>query len=82
MPDPAGGFVLELSRGRVRVLGVEARAAVLPGVAPPVLPWTAGVVVRTDDGAAAARGLAALEAVPGGWMAGAAAAGGVGVVFC
>ena len=82
LPDPAGGFVLELARGRVRVLDVEALGAVLPGVVAPALPWTAGVVVRTEDGAAAARELAALEPVPGGWMAGPAAAGGVAVAFC
>jgi hypothetical protein len=80
-PDPAGGFVLELSRGRVRILPPEAMAAVLPGVAPPALPFMAGMVVRTDDGAAAARDLSPLTTIPGGWMAPPDRAGGAAVVF-
>ena len=80
-PDPAGGFLLELSRGRVRILTVEALATVLPGIVPPVLPFMAAMVIRTHDGATAARGLAALQAVPGGWMAGPDLAGGAAVVF-
>ncbi len=81
LPDPAGGFLLALSRGQVRLLPVEALASVLPGVVAPVLPFMAGLVVRTDDGTAAARGIAALTEVPGGWMAGPDRAGGAAVVF-
>lgn len=78
MPDPAGGFVLPLDRGAVRVLDVAGLAAVLPGVEPPTLPFMAGIVVRTEDGAATARTLADLREVPGGWMA---MAGGAAIVF-
>lgn len=77
-PDPAGGFVLDLVRGQVRILTVEALGDVLPGVAPPVLPFMAGMVVRTEDAAVTVRGMADLAAVPGGWMA---VAGGTAVVF-
>jgi hypothetical protein len=82
VPDPAGGFTLDLARGRVRILTTDALAAVLPGVVPPTLPFMAGLVVRTSDGAAAAQGLAALVPVPGGWMAGPDLAGGAALVFC
>ncbi len=67
-PDPAGGFLLRLPGAaraagpkapaletRVRVLTPEALASVLPGVVPPASPCMAGMVVRTADGAAAAR---------------------------
>lgn len=81
-PDPAGGFMLVLGRGRVRVLEAAALEDVLPGVVAPVLPFMAGIVVRTEDEGEAARGLAKLQAVPGGWMAGPGLAGGAAVVFC
>ncbi len=96
-PDPLGGFVLRLPGGvgaagpfsdametRVRMLWPEALAEALPGVEPPSMPFLAGMVVRTADGAAAARALpgAALVAAPGGWMAPPAIAGGAAVVFC
>ena len=77
-PDPAGGFALHLDRGLVRMLDAEGLAATLPGVTPPTLPFMAGIVIRTDDGATAARGMADLVPVPGGWMA---QAGGTAVVF-
>ncbi len=80
-PDPAGGFLLELGRGQVRILTVEALGVVLPGVVPPVLPFMAGLVVRTEDAAATVRVLATLAQVPGGWMAAPAIAGGAAVVF-
>ncbi len=48
-PDPAGGFVLPLSKGRVRLLPPDGLALVLPGVAAPTLPFIAGVALRTDD---------------------------------
>ncbi len=79
VPDAAGGFAVPLEPGLVRVLTADALERVLPGVVPPSLPFMAGVVVRTEDKAAAAREGAALTAVPGGWMA---MAGGAAVVFC
>jgi len=67
-PDPAGGFLLRLPGAaraagpfapvmetRVRVLAEEALASVLPGVAAPASPFMAGMVIRTEDGGAAAR---------------------------
>ncbi len=82
VPDPAGGFALTLARGTVRVLPPEALAAVLPGVTAPTLPFMAGITVRTDDAAAAARALSPLVQAPGGWMAPPALAGGAALVFC
>ena len=79
VPDAAGGYALRLARGVVRVLDPAGLATVLPGVRAPMLPFMAGMVVRTDDGAAAVRASANLGAVPGGWMA---IGGGAAVVFC
>lgn len=96
-PDPLGGFALRLPGGagaagpsspqmetRVRMLWPESLAEALPGVEPPALPFQAGLVVRTSDGASAARALmgSALVEAPGGWMAPPAIAGGAAVVFC
>ncbi|MFQ3622587.1 MAG: VOC family protein [Acetobacteraceae bacterium] len=47
------GDMIALPRGRVRVTGGEP----FPGIPAPVLPFIAGVVLRTDDGAAAIRRL-------------------------
>lgn len=95
-PDPAGGFVLRLPgraglagprapalETRVRMLWPEALAEALPGVAPPSLPFQAGMVVRTEDGAGAARALLGerLLRAPGGWMVPPRLAGGAAVVF-
>ena len=55
VPDPEGGYALELPSGRVRI--VPPGAAVLGGRAAPCLPWIAGVTVATRDGNAAVRGL-------------------------
>ena len=56
-PDPAGGFVLAMGRGRVRVLPPAAIDAVYPGVAPPALPAIVGMTVATADGCASLRPL-------------------------
>jgi len=80
IPDPAGGFALELARGIVRILPPDALPAVLPGLAPPTLPFMAGLVVRTEDDAATIRTLVpGLRPVPGGVMT---TAGGAAIVFC
>jgi hypothetical protein len=50
LPDPASGFALELSPGRVRMLPEAALPAVLPGISVPCLPFIAGMVVATADG--------------------------------
>lgn len=96
-PDPAGGFVLrlpgaaraagpfaEVMETRVRVLPEAALPDVLPGVRAPVSPYMAGIVVRTSDGAAAARtvlaGIPTVQA-PGGIMVPPDHAAGAAVVF-
>lgn len=84
LPDPAGGYRLALAEGCVRVLPPEALAEVLPGVAPPSLPWIAGLEVRTGDGGASLRREAAalpLRHVERGWMVPPEAAGGAAVLF-
>jgi hypothetical protein len=68
LPDPAGGFLLELpgaagSAGphspllatSVRILARDALPRVLPGVTAPASPCMAGMVIRTEDSNAAAR---------------------------
>ena len=85
-PDPAGGFALELPRGRVRLLPADALDAVLPGATVPSLPFIAGIVVRTDDGNVAARGLlrdAGIQhrALDAGLLVDAAEAGGGTILF-
>jgi hypothetical protein len=82
-PDPAGGYVLPLPQGRVRILPPEALPAVLPGVAIPALPFLAGCTLRTDDGNAAIRRIAgaAPRDIPGGLMVPPEAAGGTALVF-
>ena len=96
-PDPAGGFLLRLPGAaraagpfapvmetRVRVLTQQALGEVLPGVTTPALPFMAGMVVRTEDGGAAARrvldGIPTVEA-PAGVMVPPAYAAGAAVVF-
>ena len=82
-PDPAGGFRLDLPRGWVRLLP-PASSAVLPGIAPPTLPFVAAVVIRTSDGADAARALAAGLAhreAPDGLLILPQEAGGLALVF-
>jgi len=94
-PDPAGGFLIRLPGGAgvagphapametvVRILEPEALRVVLPGVQAPVLPFMAGMIIRTDDGNAAVRALGLpLVAAPDGLMAPPALAGGAALVF-
>ena len=96
-PDPAGGFLLRLPGAagaagpkapaletRVRVLTPEALATVLPGVTPPASPCMAGMVVRTADGAAAARRILAgipVREAPEGIMVPPEFAAGAAIVF-
>ncbi len=96
-PDPAGGFALVLPGAagaagpmapamptRLRILDAAALPRVLPGVAPPCLPFMAGMVVRTDDGnAAAARVLLGIPTVaaPDGMLVPPEFAGGAALVF-
>ncbi len=94
-PDPAGGFVLVLPgqagcagpqspqmETRVRILDGAGLRQALPGVPAPALPGFAGMVIRTSDGAAAARALiGGAEAVPGGLLVPPALAGGAAILF-
>ncbi len=80
VPDPLGGFALRLAQGEVRILPEAALTRVFPGTAAPALPFIAGMILRTDDGnAAAARLLAGVaRPAPGGL---AAEIGGVAILF-
>ncbi|MFC0387322.1 VOC family protein [Muricoccus vinaceus] len=83
-PDPAGGFALPLPDGaRVRVLGPDEAAALLPGLQAPALPAVAGVVLGVSDLDATRRALSGavhLE-VPGGVMVPASEAAGCALLF-
>ena len=85
-PDPAGGFVLPLPSGRVRLLPPDALGNVFPGVAAPTLPYIAGITVRTDDAnraieeRARASGIAH-RAVPDGLLIPPEEAGGAALLF-
>lgn len=49
VPDPAGGFALELRHGRVRLLSDAGLSAVLPDIHVPALPSIVGITVETSD---------------------------------
>jgi hypothetical protein len=96
-PDPLAGFRLRLPGApgaagphspametRIRVVPPEALPRLLPGVSAPANPFMAGMVIRTGDGAAAARALLAdlpLREAPEGPMVPPELAGGAAVVF-
>jgi hypothetical protein len=96
-PDPLAGFRLRLpgAKGaagpdspaietRIRILPPEALPRALPGMVAPVLPFMAGVVIRTNDKAAAARALLRdlpLVEAPDGVMVPPEFTGGAAVVF-
>ena len=52
-PDPAGGYVLPLKSGRIRILWPESWAIPHPGLTAPTLPWIGGLTLTTADGNAA-----------------------------
>lgn len=64
VPDAAGGYALDLPRGRVRMLPEGTLGQVFPEVAVRVLPWIAGVTLGTDDGNAALRRWLEQRAIP------------------
>lgn len=85
-PDPLGGFVLALPRGRVRLLDSAGALAVFPGLAVPTLPFIAGIVVATDDGNAAIGALLKAGGIPhralaSGLLVGQEDAGGAALLF-
>jgi len=59
VPDPSGGFVLDLPRGRVRLIPPAALDAAFPGVVAPCLPFISGLGLRTSDANAAIARIAA-----------------------
>lgn len=59
LPDPAGGFVMPMGRGRVRMLPPGAIGSVYPGVVAPAVPAIVGMTVSTSDRCAALRTLLA-----------------------
>jgi hypothetical protein len=59
VPDPAGGFALDLPRGRVRLLTAAALSAVFSDVVVAEPPRVVGVTVQTSDGNQALRRLLA-----------------------
>ena len=59
IPDPIGGFTLDLPRGRVRLLPEDRLAQIFPGVVAPSLPFIAGISLHTADQAAAMTRIAA-----------------------
>jgi hypothetical protein len=63
VPDPAGGFALDLPRGRVRLLTAAALSAVFPDVAVAEPPRVVGLTVQTSDGNQAIRRLLAERGV-------------------
>lgn len=79
-PDPAGGYMLPLAHGSVRVLAPETVAGAFPGLDIPEPPCVAGIVLRTDDANTAAAALPPdlAHPVPGGVLA---QAGGVAILF-
>jgi hypothetical protein len=86
LPDPAGGFVLELARGRVRMVPEATLSTVLPGLSAPCLPFIAGIVVATADGNRAISALLAERHLPHramqrGVLVAPEAAGGAAVLF-
>ncbi len=52
-PDPAGGYVLSLQTGRLRILSPASWASQHPNRTAPTLPWIGGLTLATADGNAA-----------------------------
>ncbi len=73
-PAPAGGFVLALPEGEVRILPPDALRTDLPGIVIPPLPCIAGLVVGTSDNNTAVSMMAIGRKVAGGYLAKAAGA--------
>ncbi|WP_291299209.1 VOC family protein [Elioraea sp.] len=75
--------VVAMGEGRLRVVAQAAVGRLFPGLAVPCLPFIAGLVIGTDDGAASIARLAAGRgrAVPGGFLVDAAQAGGAALLF-
>lgn len=86
VPDPTGGFALDLPRGRVRLLPADRLETIFPGVVAPVLPFIAGISLRTRDHATAITALAAERGIvavstPDGLVVMPQDAGGTAILF-
>ena len=86
VPDPVGGFALKLPRGRVRLVTEDGLERIFPGVAVPVLPYVAGISLRTSDATASIARIAdtvgiATQVVPGGLLIAPPDAGGAALRF-
>ena len=81
LPDPLGGYALDLPRGRVRVLPATVTAELFPGVSLPPAPCFAGLTLHTFDGNAALLALWRDRGIPHQQTGGAVvtAAGGIGL---
>jgi catechol 2,3-dioxygenase-like lactoylglutathione lyase family enzyme len=79
----AGEQVVTLGAGRLRIVPPGGAGRLFPDIVEPCLPFIAGLVIGTDDGAAAIARIAAGRgrAVPGGFLVDATHAGGAELLF-
>lgn len=79
----AGGHLVALPQGRLRIMTDKAAAAEIPSLVVPCLPFIAGLVIGTDDGAAAVSAIAAGvgRRTERGFLVPAEAAGGAALLF-
>jgi hypothetical protein len=83
-PEPVpGGVRIRLGRGELSLVTAEAAARLLPGLAVPSLPFIAGLVIGTDDGARAAAAIAGhrARAAEAGLLVPPSDAGGAAILF-
>ena len=83
-PEPVpGGVRIRLGRGELSLVTAEAAARLLPGLAVPSLPFIAGLVIGTDDGARAAAVIAGhrARAAEAGLLVPPSDAGGAAILF-
>jgi hypothetical protein len=81
--ETEGGLLVTMPEGRLRLLTGEAATRRIPGLAVPCLPFVAGLVIGTDDGARAIAGIAAGRGrqTEQGFLVPAEAAGGAALLF-
>lgn len=78
-----GGVVVTLPQGRLRLLTPEAATRHIPGLAVPCVPFVAGLLIGTEDGAASISALAAGRGrrTERGFLVPAESAGGAALLF-
>jgi hypothetical protein len=81
--ETEGGLLVSLPEGRLRLLTAEAATRHIPGLALPCLPFIAGIVIGTDDGAAAIGAIAAAQGTrtERGFLVPGESAGGAALLF-